>query len=93
MHVSAAEIREVRTTLGLTQAQMASLVNAHPVTVSRWENGHDAPSPYQEALLRSFQKAAEDPEIKRRLARILLGLGVAAALYFLLRAAFADNEI
>ena len=95
--VSATEIRQVRLDLGLTQAQMASLMNIHPVTVSRWENEREekyAPSAYQESILRAFMKAcADDPSLKERAARVLLGLGVAAAMFTILRAAFADANI
>ncbi len=70
---------------------MGNLLNVHPVTISRWENGKDSPSAYQQALLRAFQKATrDDPSLMSKIGPILVGLGVAAALHLLLRGAFAD---
>ena len=92
--MAAREIREVREMLGLKQVQMGNLLNVHPVTISRWENGKDSPSPYQQALLRAFQKAVrDDPSLMTKVGPILVGLGVAAALYLLLRGAFADAAL
>jgi hypothetical protein len=68
-----------------------------PVTVSRWENEREdkcAPSAYQESVLRAFMKAcADDPSLKERAAGVLRGLGVAAAMFTILRTAFADANI
>jgi transcriptional regulator with XRE-family HTH domain len=86
------EIREVRDKLGLKQVQMGNLMNVHPVTISRWENGKDSPSAYQGALLRAFQQALHgNPELGADVGRVLLGFGVAAALFFILRRAFQNT--
>ena len=73
---------------------MAGLVNAHPITLSRWESAREkryTPSPYQESFLEAFKKAsANDPTLKERLATTLLGAGVATAMFAILRAAFPD---
>lgn len=43
-------IRDLRTTIGLTQEQFAAKVGVTFSTVNRWENGRGVPSPL--ALLR-----------------------------------------
>ena len=87
------QLRAVRDGLGLTQEQFAQLLGVHGLTVSKWERGVLTPSPYQVALIQSFAKAKEKrPEVTGgALAAILLGAGVAAALFFLLKAAFEDG--
>ena len=75
---------------------MATLMNVHPVTVSRWETPTESkyrPKAYQLALLMKFKEAARDPSVKSKLSQILIGLGVAAALYFLLKSAFDGVDL
>lgn len=48
--------RAARHALGLTQAQLGQLLDAHPVTVCRWENGVYNPTDHQVALLEAFVK-------------------------------------
>lgn len=96
MKLTSTSIRQLRVDLGLTQAQMASLMNIHPVTMSRWETPREnkyTPSIYQNVLLRAFQRACEDdPTIKHELAKVLLGFGAPAALFFVLRATFGKAD-
>src|SRR5262245_10263523 len=42
----------------LTQARLARLVGAHPMTVSRWERGVLKPNAHQRAILRALEVAA-----------------------------------
>lgn len=52
--LTAAEIREARTVLGLTQAQLAELVGCAAESLSRWENGAILQSRSYDRLLRIF---------------------------------------
>lgn len=38
------EIIAIRQSLGITQNKFAQLLEASPITVNRWENGHTVPS-------------------------------------------------
>lgn len=49
----------LRRKLGLSQKELAELVGAHPMTVSKWERGVLAPSEHQRRLLERFARAAE----------------------------------
>lgn len=82
--INGSDIRRIRERLGLTQAQLGTLLNAHFVTVSRWETDQLKPDHYQEAMLREFKKASAEREIKNSLKSALIGAGVAAALYLIL---------
>lgn len=75
----------LRTQLGLSQAAFASLFGAHAMTISRWERGQLSPTPYQWALIAEFEKAAREREVKETLGTVIVGAGIAAALYLLLR--------
>lgn len=48
------ELRKLRKTAGVTQAQMAALIGVHPVTVKRWEAGTCCMRPTSEALIRQL---------------------------------------
>jgi len=50
--LTAAEIREARTTLGLTQSQLAALIGCAAESLSRWENGVILQSRSYDRLLR-----------------------------------------
>lgn len=80
-------IRRLRDRLSLTQAQLGQLVDAHWVTVSRWEKGSLVPSPFQVALLQQFETAARKQDFDHTVKNILVGAGIAAALLLLLQAA------
>ena len=55
-------IRAGRESLGLTQAQMASLLQAGPATVDRWETGGQIQQRAMDLLLRAFFQV---PEFRR----------------------------
>ncbi len=79
------QIKLLRETLGLGQVELAQLMGVHPITVSKWENDHAEPSPYQLALLGQFKSAARDREIRDTVKNVLIAMGVAVALALLLR--------
>jgi molybdopterin-binding protein len=56
---SAPELKSLRARLGLAQRDLAALVGAHAMTVSRWERGVLEPSPHQRAILRALADAAD----------------------------------
>lgn len=62
------------------------------MTVSKWERGESstAPGPYHLALMAEFEKAAASKEaaaVKDALGALLVGAGIAAALFLVLQAA------
>lgn len=82
----------LRHRLGLSQPQLAQLLGVHSMTVSRWERGDPttSPNPYQLALMAEFEKAAasrEAEKLKDTLGAVVIGAGIAAALFLLLQAA------
>lgn len=83
------EIKCLRKSLSLTQAEFAQLLGAHAVTVARWETEKSdyQPNAYQLALMQDFAKAAHSQAIDNTLKNLLVGAGIAAAIYFLLKAA------
>lgn len=90
--MSASEIRRVRESLGLSQAQFASLLGVHAVTVSRWENETQHPTPYQMGLIQQFGRAAQRKEVATQVAAILVTAGAIAGLYFLLKWALEEDD-
>ena len=80
------QITTLRKSLGLTQTDFARLFDAHVMTISKWERGVAAPSPYQISLMQHFQQAANsrEKEIKSELSNLIVGAGIVAALIFLL---------
>ena len=83
-------IQKIRKSVGLSQRQLAELLGVHPLTVSKWERGLLSPSPHQEDLLRSFGEAGKDENIGEIVSNLLITVGVAAALFALLKAVFDD---
>lgn len=81
-----AEIKSLRSTLGLPQADFARLFDVHFMTVSKWERGVVVPSPYQVALMEQFRRTAQaqQAEVQEKVNKLLVGAGVVAALVFLL---------
>jgi putative transcriptional regulator len=81
IHVAA-----VRKSLGLSQAEFGQLLGVHFITVSKWERGLAAPTPYQWALMAEFAKAAAAKQAlaDQRLKHTLVGAGAVAALLWLL---------
>ena len=83
------EVVVIRTSLRMTQEQLAQLLGVHSLTVSKWERGLLRPNPHQEALLRVAAGAAHHrPDIGTVVVAALIGAGVGLALFHLLRAAF-----
>ncbi len=82
-------IRRLRRALRLNQAEFGQLLGAHAVTVSRWETPGSGygPSAYQCALMQDFEKAAGARDMDQTLKNLLVGAGIATAIYFLLKAA------
>ena len=87
--MNSTQIRRLRRALRLNQAEFAQLLGAHAVTVSRWETPSSgySPSAYQCALMQDFEKAARSQEMDQTLKNLLVGAGIATAIYFLLKAA------
>ena len=78
------EIKALRESLDMGQVEFAQLFGMHPVTVSKWENGHAYPTSYQLALLNQFSAAARDNKIREDAKNVLVAAGVAFALALLL---------
>ena len=80
------QILQLRTALALSQVQFAQLFGVHFMTVSKWERGILAPTPYQLALLNQFAAtaAAKQQEAQEQVKNLLVGAGVVAALAWLL---------
>ena len=81
------DILAVRKSLGLNQTEFGQLLNAHFVTVSRWEKGTLEPNAYQEAMLNEFEVAIRKEKFGKLVKNALIGAGVAAAIFLLLEAA------
>lgn len=79
-------ISTLRKDLGLSQPEFGQLFGVHPMTVSKWERGVLAPSEYQLALMREFQKAVQNEKARQAVKAVLIGAGIAAALLLLLDA-------
>jgi putative transcriptional regulator len=81
------DVKQLRAKLGLAQPEFGQLFGVHPMTVSRWERQALTPSPYQQALMTEFNKAAVKNKVEEELKSLLVAAGVAAAIYFLLKLA------
>ena len=80
--------RRIREALGLTQSDFGSLVGAHSVTVSRWENDRVQPDRHQQSLIASFQQAIDrDAPIRPDLDAVMGSCGPVYVLYLVLHAA------
>jgi len=79
------DILKLRNRLGLSQAQFGNLFGVHPMTVSKWERELLKPNPYQMALMTEFEKSARSKEVRDTIASVLIGAGIAAALFLLLK--------
>jgi hypothetical protein len=55
------------------------------MTVSKWEREILHPTEYQLALMKEFEIAAEEKEVRDTIGAILIGAGIAAALFLLLK--------
>jgi putative transcriptional regulator len=85
--VTKEQILNLRKTLRLTQVQFGQLFGAHAITVGRWESGEYQPNSHQIMLMENFKKSAQDKEVQDTLLDVLVGVGIVAALFLLLKAA------
>ena len=76
---------KLRNKLNLSQTQFGNLFGVHSMTVSKWEREILKPSDYQLALMTEFKEAAKEKEVTNTLGKVLIGAGIAAALYLLLK--------
>lgn len=53
------DVKKLRSALALSQAELAALLGAHTMTVSKWERGKLQPSEHHRRLLGAFARAAE----------------------------------
>ncbi len=89
--MEAYEIQAIREKLRLTQAQFGQLLGVHSMTVSKWERGIAHPTAYQKALIQQFGVAAEKKKIQNQdISGLLVGLGIIAVLYLLLKESQRD---
>ena len=84
---TANEIAELRRRLNLSQALFGQLFGVHPMTVSKWERGQLVPNSYQAAMMDQFRLAAKNKKVPTTLEQVLVGAGIAAAIFLLLKAA------
>ena len=78
-------IADLRKRLGLNQMEFGNLFGVHPMTVSKWERGTLSPNHYQLALMQDFEQSAKSKEVRDTVGAVLVGAGIAAALYLLLK--------
>ena len=79
------EIIKLRNALGLSQPEFAQLFGVHPMTVSKWERGVLIPTSYQGVMMNDFEKASREKMVKDTLKNVLIGAGVVAAIFLLLK--------
>ena len=81
-------IRQLRNQMGMNQAQFGSLVNAHFVTVSKWENDESSPDSYQLGMIKRFAEIEQEKRKQKgtEAKDALIVAGVIAALFILLAA-------
>jgi transcriptional regulator with XRE-family HTH domain len=84
---TAAAIADLRRRLHLSQALFGQLFGVHPMTVSKWERGQLTPNAYQIAMMDQYRLAAKQKAVPLQLEHVLLGAGIAAAIFLLLKAA------
>ncbi len=88
--MTGAEVRQIRESLNLTQAQFASLLGVHAITVSRWETNTLTPNPYQMGFSEKVREAAGKKQSQDDIATILVTAGVVTALFLLLKLALDE---
>jgi len=88
-------VREVRSELGLTQADLGRMLGVHDQTIWRWEKGQFPPTPLQSSLLHVCQTVlagAQAAVVRGQVAEALRGkedaLGPVRAMYAVLHAQF-----
>lgn len=82
---------DIRAGLGLTQAQLASLIGVNPFTVSKYERAVLAPGAFQRSLLDAFAAALPLPS-GHSPANDAASRGVPFALYRILHAAYSESR-
>ena len=65
-------VGDLRNRLGLPQTEFGRLFSVHTMTVSRWERGENHPTPYQQALMDEFDKAAQKNQVAEQLKNMLV---------------------
>lgn len=85
--VTAARIRQIREAWRLTQSQLACLVGAHPISVSRWENSSASPTAFQIGLIEQFALAAKHKRQTVDIGALIVARGSVEALRVLLNLA------
>jgi transcriptional regulator with XRE-family HTH domain len=61
-------IRRLRGAIGVTQTDFGRLLNAHQITVSRWENGHSPPDRWTRIVLRTIANNLQLEPVRAKLA-------------------------
>lgn|SRR5512137_205749 len=82
------KVQVVREQLGLTQRQFGELLNAHPITVSRWERGRGNPSLQNTEFLGLLNRFGKSKEMVVQIKEILAAQGGAAAKAYVYSHAF-----
>lgn len=62
VRVTASELKELRTSAGLSQPALAALVGVSPNTIARWERGELAMSPTSQVALRCVLTHSRRPK-------------------------------
>lgn len=73
------EVKKIRSCLGITQEELASILGVTKTTVGRYEIGQAKPSGNVEQKLLQLQASLEDPEQRAVLEETLKGAGGPAA--------------
>ena len=82
-----AGIVRLRGDLGLTQTHLGALLNAHTVTVARWEGATLSPDPWQTDMLSALRRATDSGEAPEKDAlRAAIDKGAAYGLQAILAA-------
>lgn len=68
--MTAEEIRQLRSSMGLTRVEFARKWHVHPDTVARWETGHAVPIPYLRYKMGQALAKRKDRILVQRLMQI-----------------------
>ena len=78
-------IRQIRRALGLTQEQLAQVMDVHAITISRWENDVLYPSPLQVQYLQAFYRThRKKPELSKEAQDLIKAGAIIAGVALLL---------
>jgi DNA-binding XRE family transcriptional regulator len=90
------QLRKVRKTLGLSQAQLGKVLGVHPLTVSKWERGAAKPEGATAQLFRVIGRRIEEqpppPDTKETILAALAGPSAGAGLEALLETLFGGAK-